>query len=101
MTDIQTMPTPQLWTLAEETLRSRRRWHTARAALDELGLRLDMAFERLEHHQRGAGLMPTLDQLAPTTDELPSCYRPFIADRIRWVNGLVKQAQADAQVVGL
>lgn len=101
MTTIQTMPTPELWSLAEETLRSRKRWHTARAALDELGLRLDMAFERLEHHQRGGAMMPTLEQLAPSSDELPTCYRPLISDRIRWVNGLVKQAQADAQVVGL
>ena len=100
MTTIMTMQTPAIWTLAEESMKSGR-WATARAALDELGLRLDSAYERLQHRASGNAYMPTLNELRPSSASLPSCYRPLIEDRILWVNNLVEQSEHDAEVIGL
>ncbi len=100
MTDIQTLPTPELSAVAIDALKLER-FATARAALDELGMRLDSMWERLDYIRTGGKAMPTLDELAPSKAALPICYRPVISDRIRWVNNLVKQAEVDAKVVGL
>jgi len=107
MTDIASMTTPLLWNLAELALNDYR-WATARRCLDELGLRLDNAYERLQHRKttgtytRPEGAMlPTLRELHVSSHDLPSCYQPVIADRIKAVNDLVKLGGREAATVGL
>lgn len=98
--DVTAIKTADLWNLVELSLNDHR-WSTARAGLDELGLRLDSAYERLAHrgrtgsaHGRPDGaLMPTLDELHVSDEEMAPCFRPIIQDRIDWVNNQVESVR--------
>lgn len=98
MTDIQTIKTAELWTRLEQAVADEQ-WTLVRECLDEVGMRYDAAWERLEHAQlRGARPVPTL---VGKLDRVISCYRPVLTARVQWVNRLISQGAREAKAVGL